>query len=219
MYLFMHVFLYFCIYMYICKYIYIHLCMYLSICLLMYLCIYVFMYLCIYLNTWTLQWPFQIQNLKGCCPLSMFKLQPFGDPITAGQVQMSWEYVSWLVLGPPLWKMMEFVNWDDESNPNQHGKIKLMATKPPTSFFLDTIIASSSNRWAVFRERFSDVEGLEGPGNSGPAKSWVPTQDTRTLGRLELRQRAFEKSCLHLLGFENGKKWKSKSAEKLLVFV
>ena len=25
--------------------------------------------------------------------------------------------------GPPLWKMMEFVNWDDESNP-RYGKIK-----------------------------------------------------------------------------------------------
>ena len=41
------------------------------------------------------------------------------------------DFQSWLVVGPPLWKRLEFVNWDDESNPI-YGKIKLMATKPPT---------------------------------------------------------------------------------------
>ena len=47
--------------------------------------------------------------------------------------------MSWLVVGPPLWKMMEFVNWDDET-PNIslgiNGTIKFMATygnhSPPT---------------------------------------------------------------------------------------
>ena len=39
----------------------------------------------------------------------------------------------WLVVGPPLWKRLEFVNWDDEI-PNMNGKIQKMATKPPTSF-------------------------------------------------------------------------------------
>ena len=28
----------------------------------------------------------------------------------------------WLVVGPPLWKMMEFVNWDDNRNPILMGQ-------------------------------------------------------------------------------------------------
>ena len=43
----------------------------------------------------------------------------------------------WLVLGPPLWKMMEFVNWDDLiATQLIYGKIIQMATKPPTRFCL-----------------------------------------------------------------------------------
>ena len=37
----------------------------------------------------------------------------------------------WLVVGPPLWKIFLFVNWDDDI-PNINGKIQKMATKPPT---------------------------------------------------------------------------------------
>ena len=37
----------------------------------------------------------------------------------------------WLVVDLPLWKMMEFVSWDDEI-PNIYGKIK-KKSKPPTS--------------------------------------------------------------------------------------
>ena len=28
----------------------------------------------------------------------------------------------WLVVGLPLWKMMDFVSWDDYSIPNEYGK-------------------------------------------------------------------------------------------------
>ena len=38
-----------------------------------------------------------------------------------------WErdiYIFWLVVQPPLWKMMDFVNWDDDINPIWMGTIK-----------------------------------------------------------------------------------------------
>ena len=62
--------------------------------------------------------------------------QPFAEQFKhyselSWQVEMYMEIYHWLVIGPPLWKL-EFVNWDDEI-PKISGKIKLMATKPPTS--------------------------------------------------------------------------------------
>ena len=61
----------------------------------------------------------------------------------------------WLVVGPPLWKIL--VNWDDEI-PNINGKIKLMATKPPTS---------SDTPWAYLC-RASYVLGPDWPASARP---------------------------------------------------
>ena len=41
-------------------------------------------------------------------------------------------YNGWLVVSAPLWKRLEFVNWDEDI-PNINGKMQKMATKPPTS--------------------------------------------------------------------------------------
>ena len=59
-------------------------------------------------------------------------------------------YIIWLVVGPPLWKIwFRQLGWLDI--PNISGKIKFMATKPPTShgislncFFQDANPASSA---------------------------------------------------------------------------
>ena len=44
----------------------------------------------------------------------------------------------WLVVQPNPSEKYESVNWDDEI-PNINGKIKLMATKPPTSLLYNTL--------------------------------------------------------------------------------
>ena len=62
-----------------------------------------------------------------------------------GSRLMSWwvDQCCLVVVYPPLWKMMEFVNWDDNI-PNSNGKIKFMATKPPTR--MEWLIVRQTNR-------------------------------------------------------------------------
>ena len=48
-------------------------------------------------------------------------------------------YPGWLVVGPPLWKRLESVNWEDDI-PNIHGKTIHMATKPPSCHICTTKI-------------------------------------------------------------------------------
>ena len=48
--------------------------------------------------------------------------------------KMSQVHITWLVVGPPLWKIwVRQLGWWN-SQPNINGKIELMATKPPTSY-------------------------------------------------------------------------------------
>ena len=69
--------------------------------------------------------------------------------------------------GPPLWKRLESVNWHDESNQYFYGKIKFMATKPPTrhillapliSQWLEDAAISTQSAHSCFSEKPVDVE-------------------------------------------------------------
>ena len=46
------------------------------------------------------------------------------DPVLSSWLEKT-ELNGWLVVEPPLWKMMDFVSWDDDI-PNMMGKIKAM---------------------------------------------------------------------------------------------
>ena len=48
----------------------------------------------------------------------------------------------WLVVEPPLWKMMEFVNWNKMTFPSEWN-IKFHGSKPPTSIFIPWTHSSS----------------------------------------------------------------------------
>ena len=85
-------------------------------------------------------WPFTTWDFTGFhgIPWSMEPPDCHGQNVTIG----TWAFAamvakdntvcSWLVVGPPLWKIwVRQLGW--WSQPNISGKIKLMATKPPTS--------------------------------------------------------------------------------------
>ena len=59
-----------------------------------------------------------------------------GSPYSSLKSRVGWNFrgiFNWLVVFSHPSEKYEFVNWDDYI-PNINGKIKLMATKPPTSY-------------------------------------------------------------------------------------
>ena len=96
-------------------------------------------------------------------------------PITAGksfgQAGNEDTYLSWLVVGPPLWKMMDFVNWDDDINPIYFWENKIHGNQTTIPIFhtKETYLSiSSSQRWLdeLLRSRRWEKMGL--------SQAWKP---------------------------------------------
>ena len=58
-------------------------------------------------------------------PPALGRLADHSDSTPYLRHSCSWlRIVIWLVVGPPLWKILDFVNWDDDSNPILMGTFK-----------------------------------------------------------------------------------------------
>ena len=111
-------------------------------------------------------------------------------------------HMFWLVVGPPLWKMMEFVNWDDEI-PNIWER---MATKPPTSVFYMSTKQSNQfffvEKWAKVSVHLCDTCGCLVYFKCGylqyvQHKSFLPKY-TENLGGLKVQKSTPKHSKFHL---------------------
>ena len=110
---------------------------------------------------------------------------------------------NWLVVRPPLWKIYDFVNWDDEI-PNINGKMPKMATKPPTRESLVVLFFSTWLPSSSFSSLSSSSASSSSAYSSSPPSSF--SSSSLYISCLPIRIRLqtpvpVEMSCMHTNGW------------------
>ena len=122
-YIYIHMYVY--MYIYVCVYIYIHMYIYMYI----YISIYVYVY-GVYIYISIIQTGLRRETKVRTHPCWLLKLNPFTvylnpQPSIVDESSGGFWGTShhWLVVGPPLWKIL--INWDEDSNPILMGKFQI----------------------------------------------------------------------------------------------